>query len=320
MTDRGRQALQWIARRSLRERIGLGLAFLVFIVAILLGGVLGRSSEIQARNRIGQSLAVDAQRLAERLSAELATRDRELNLLSRMEPVRAAVSTIAIAPSLANGAPMSIALGQSQALLDELRSAYPAYAWIGVALPSGKVIVSTDPASLGTTISARNANREGGLRTGTAAPPGADDARMIDLLQPIRDADGSVIGSIAAQLPWSWVRGMARGVLSIDDDGVIRRQVFIIDSRDTVVLGPRKLVGTQLQVRSAARARAGLAGWQIEPWPKDSSDGVEQPFLTGVAFATGDAPGGNVGVQGLRWSVLVREAEQQAFAAALLGI
>ncbi len=316
MTDRGRQAVQWIARRSLRERIGLGLAMLVFIVAILLGGLLGRSAEIQARNRIGQSLAVDAQRLAERLTAELAARDRELNLLSRMEPLRAAVSIVGIAPSLANGGPLTIAIGQTQALLDELRNAYPAYAWIGVALPSGKVIASTDPASLGTIVSARNANREGGLRAGSAAQSLPESERMIDLLRPIRDSDGSVIGSIAAQLPWSWVRGMARGALTIDEDGEVRRQVFIIDSRDTVVLGPRKLVGSQLAVRSAARARAGLAGWEVEPWPQESSDGVQQQFLTGVAFAIGDAPGGNVGVQGLRWSVLVRAAERQAFAAA----
>ena len=317
MTDRRRKASVWLSKRSLRERIGVGLALLVFLVAVLLGGFLGRASEIQAHNRIGQSLAVDAQRLAERITNELASRGRELNLLSRMEPLRAVVATLGIAPQLNSNGPLSIAVGQTQALVDELRRAYPAYAWIGVALPSGKVIVATDPASVGTTISARNANRDGGLRAAANAPvPVSEDERMIDLLLPIRDSDGSVIGSIAAQLPWSWVRGLERSTLSMDEDGVVRREVFIIGNRDNVVLGPPNTAGVQIITRAAARARAGLSGWQVEDWPTSGADQAGESYITGIASAAGDSTGVSAGVQGLRWSVVVREAEDVAFASA----
>ena len=142
----------WLSRRSLRERIGLGLALLVFLVAVLLGGLIGKASELQARNRIGQSLAIDAQRLAERLTTELATRARELTLLSRMESLRTVVSTVSIAPSVAGSGALSVATAQTQALLDELKRSYPAYAWIGVATPAGRVIIATDAASVGTLI------------------------------------------------------------------------------------------------------------------------------------------------------------------------
>lgn len=309
-----RMSWHWLSSRSLRERIGVSLALLVFLVAIVLGGLIGRASEIQARNRIGQSLAVDAQRTADRLTTELATRARELTLLSRMDSLRTVVSTLSMAPSAVHSDGIAIALGQTQALLDELRRSYPAYAWIGVATPVGKVLAATDPASVGTTISARGANREG-MRG--AAPPGAlalpEAERMIDVLQPIRDADGSVIGTIAAQLPWSWARGIEKATLTPDDDGAIRRETFLIDSRDIVVFGPDRTAGMTITPPSAARARAGLTGWQVETWPPLFSGEQPEAYLTGAAFATGDSPGANVGVQGLRWSVLVREAEEAAF-------
>jgi len=308
----------WLSRRSLRERIGLGLALLVFLVAVLLGGLIGKASELQARNRIGQSLAIDAQRLAERLTTELATRARELTLLSRMESLRTVVSTVSIAPSVAGSGALSVATAQTQALLDELKRSYPAYAWIGVATPAGRVIIATDAASVGTLISARGANRDG--MRGPPPLPGAqdlpEDVRMIDLLQPIRDADGSVIGSIAAQLPWSWVRSIEKATITADDDSVIRRETFLVGARDNVVLGPPETAGVILNAPSVARARAGLTGWQVEPWPSLNPRDAQRSYLTGAAFAVGDGPGANVGVQGLRWSVLVREAEEQAFAPA----
>jgi diguanylate cyclase (GGDEF)-like protein len=316
-----RPIIRWLARRSLRERIGVSLALLVFLVAILLGGLVGRASEVQARGRIGQSLAIDAQRLGERLSGELATRARELGLLTRMDPLRTLAATVALAPAAESSDALTPARAQTQALLDELRHSYPAYAWIAVAAPSGRVLAATGGASLGTTIAPRGANRDG-LRgpAQTRLQPLPEDLRMIDLLQPVRDADGSVIGLIVAQLPWSWVRDIERSTISADEDGEIRRETFLIGAQDNVVLGPPDTAGTTLPIAAAARARAGMFGWQVEPWPPVHPGEAAGNFLTGAAFATGDATAAsnNVGfaAQGLRWSVLVREAEGQAFAPA----
>jgi len=315
--------LRWLARRSLRERIGVALALLVFLLAGLLGGLVGRSSELQAHNRIGQSLAIDAQRLAERLGGELATRTRELGLLSRMEPLRTLASTVALMPAADGNDALVLVRGQTLALLDELRNSYPAYAWIAVAAPTGKVLAATDRASIGTTIYPRSANRDG-MRTQPTAPPPphplTEEARMLDLVQPIRDVDGSVIGTIAAQLPWSWVRSLERATITADEDGDIRRETLIIGAQDTVLLGPPDTAGTTLPIAAAIRARAGVTGWQVERWPVQHHGETAQSFLIGAAFASADAAAASnstgFATQGLRWSVLVREAEDVAFAPA----
>ncbi len=314
-------ALHWLARRSLRERIGVSLALLVFVVAVLLGGVVGRTSEIQARNRIGQSLAIDAQRLAERLSSELATRLRELSLLTRMEPLRTLAATVALAPGAAGSAELFTAQAQTQGLLEELRNSFPSYAWIAVASPSGRVLAATDPSSIGTTISARGANHDALRGPSTAhAEPLPEEMRMLDLVQPIRDADGSAVGLIVAQLPYSWVRNIERSTISSDEDGVTRRETYLIGAQDNVVLGPPDQAGTTLMIPAAARARAGLLGWLVDQWPSGIPGVAPEPYLIGMGFAAGDTTQvkNSVGfaAEGLRWSVLVREAEGEAFAPA----
>lgn len=317
--------LDWLAQRSLRTRIGATLALVVFLVAGLLGGIVGKASENEAQARIGQSLAVDAQRLAERLNAEMSTRVRELSLLAGTDAMRELPGTVAAAPGLGVTPALTPVLARAQSLLDELKRSFSPYAWIAVATPAGRVLAATDPASLGQDISTRSAIRSG-LRGSLsddqqprdrAAPlPRGDRQRVMDLVQPIRDADGNVVGLIAAQLPWSWVRGIERSVVTADPDGVTRRESFLISGQDTVLLGPPGSFGVKLPLAAAARARAGFYGWSIETWPQIPGAGAAGGFLTGVAFAGGEGPAPGPGSQPMRWSVLVREAQAEAFAPA----
>ncbi len=73
---------------SLRARVGAALAMLVFVVAGLVGTLTGESSVNQLRDRIGQSLANDAARMAERLDSEMAARARELALVADLDLLR----------------------------------------------------------------------------------------------------------------------------------------------------------------------------------------------------------------------------------------
>ena len=308
--------LVWFTHRSLRERIGLGLALLVFVVAGLLGGLVGTVSEVQARGRIGQSLAIDAQRLADRLTTELAARTRELTLLASIDSVRD-LPAFAAHSALPGGAPPFVpALERTQNLLDGLRRGMPGYTWIAIANPAGRVLAATDPASNGSDISTRSPTRDGirGAGVGTLRDQ-VEDQRVMDLVQPIRDPDGTVVGLIAAQLAWNWVRTIERAVITADSDGAIRRETFLINSQDAVVFGPPGTVGLTVAVPAAARARAGFYGWTVEHWPT-AFDDPSDDFLTGAAFAAGDGSPFGLGSQPMRWSVLVREAQQVAFAPA----
>lgn len=316
MAGRLDKRLGWFTRRSLRERIGVGLALLVFVVAGLLGGLVGTVSEIQARGRIGQSLAIDAQRLADRLATEMTARARELSLLASIDAIRD-LPAFAAHSSLPGGAPPFVpALERTQYLLDGLKRSVPAYTWIAIANPAGRVLAATDPASNGTDIATRSPTRDGirGPGVGNLRDQ-VEDQRVMDLVQPIREADGTVVGLIAAQLAWNWVRGIERSVISQDSDGVIRRETFLLNGQDLVVFGPPGTVGLTVAVPSAARARAGFYGWSVEHWPTPADDPADA-FLTGAAFAAGDGPAPGPGSQAMRWSVLVREAQLVAFAPA----
>jgi diguanylate cyclase (GGDEF)-like protein len=174
------------------------------------------------------------------------------------------------------------------------------------------VLAATDPASTGTTIALRDGQR--GPATLSAQGSGEDD-RVIDLLQPIRDADANVVGVIAARLPWSAIRKIERAVVTPDSDGVLRRESFLVSAQDSVLLGPPGSIGRILPLAVTARARAGFYGWSVEPWPANDGHGVVQ-YLTGAAFAAGEGPSPGAGTQGMRWAVLVREAEDAAFAPA----
>lgn len=312
-----RSPLVWLARRSLRERIGVGMALVVFLVAILLGGIVSRTSEVEARARIGQSLAIDAQRLAERLNIEMATRARELALLAGIDALQELPATTETAPGIGMTPALTPALSRTQALLEDLKRSVPSYTWIAVASPTGRVLAATDPASLGTDISTRRSLGSGlrGPGIGTLPQP-AEDTRVMDLVQPIRNANGDVVGIIAAQLSWNWVRKVERSLITTDVDGTVRRESFLINARDTVLLGPPNTIGQPINLPAVGRARAGFYGWSLETWPAFPGDSPSGLYLTGVAFAAGEGPAPAPGSQDMHWAVLVREAAVTAFAPA----
>jgi diguanylate cyclase (GGDEF)-like protein len=311
MASLRQRPVQWLQHRSLRERIGGSLAVLVFLLAAVLGGLIGQSSVNQARARVGQSLSSDARRLAERLNTEMASRARELSLLASTDllqeiPVTATpVVGLGVAPSL------TPALAHTQSLLDGLKRSVPSYLWIAVADPFGRVLASTDPTILSADISNRSGPRDGFRPHGASAATAlAADPRAIDLVQPIRAGDSTVVGVIAAQLGWGWVRDIERAAVTADDDAVVRRETFLLNNQDIVLMGPPGSVGQHLTLPVSNRARAGFYGASIEPWPDGES------FLTGTAMTAADGPPPGQGAADMRWVVLVRQAEDVAYAAA----
>ena len=294
----------WGRRLSLRTRFALTLAALVFIVAGLLGGLLGDHSVEQTRERIGQSLATDAQRVADRLNRDMADRSRDLALIGALDPMHNLRDRAAV-----------------EALLETLRHSEPSYLWLAVTDVQGKVVATTDSALIGTDISAVYDPRDP-LRAGVTSlgdpmrivRPGDPDPRLpvepphqISISRPIRAADGTAVGSIVAQLSWDWMRDTLRGLLSPDEDGIRHRQALVVSATDTILIGPPDMVGTRLNLPEINRARAGIYGWSTTHWPNDGA------YITGVSFAAGEGQFPGAGSIPMRWTVLVREAEGTAF-------
>jgi diguanylate cyclase (GGDEF)-like protein len=264
---------------SLRMQMALTLAAMVFVVAGILGGLIGQNSALQLRARIGQSLQSDAARIAEQLNKEMAARARELHLLGTLDPLS----------SLKDAR-------QVQALLEGLRHSVPAYLWLGLTDPQGRLIVGTaaDPA----------------LLQGNGAANGAEPPPMI-LSHPVLGANNVVVGVIVAQLGWGWVRDLAHDMLEQDGNGA-SRDFYLLSNRDAVLLAPsgHEKPGDPLSLPATARARAGDAGWSVENWPDSHS------YLTGAGYAAGEGPHPGPGSVPMQWVVLVREDVGLAFAPA----
>ncbi len=295
-------------RFSLRTRFALALATLVVIVAGGFGGLVGQHSVGQTRERIGQSLASDAQRVAERLDKEMADRSRDLGLIGALDPMRNLRDVASV-----------------QNLLDGLRRSEPSYLWLAVTDLQGRVVAATDGSMLGNDLSAFYDLRDQlrGRPTSLGDPmrivrPGDPDPlpatnlppRQINISRPIRSADGNAVGVIVAQLSWDWMRDSLRGLLSPDEDGGRYRQTIVVSTADYVLIGPPEMVGIRLTLPEINRSRAGIYGWSSAVWPGGGR------YITGVNFAAGDGQFPGAGSVPMRWTVLVREAERTAFAPA----
>ena len=294
-------------RLGLRTRFALALAALVLIVTTVFGFVVGEHSVQQTRERIGQSLASDAQRVADRLNKEMADRSRDLALIAALDPMRNLRDVAAV-----------------QALLDSLRRSEPSYLWVAVTDVQGRVVAATDGGQVGNDIGANLDLRDQlrGRATSTGDPlrfvrpgdlaqgPPAEAPRQINISRPIRAADGSAVGVIVAQLSWDWMRDSLRGLLSPDQDGNQQRQAVVVSAADTVLIGPPRLLGTRLALPEISRSRAGIFGWSISARPDGSR------YITGVNFAGGDGQFPGAGSVPMRWTTLVREPVDTAFAPA----
>lgn len=295
----------WPARLGLRTRFTVTVAALVFAVAGLFGSVIGQRAINQLQERVGQSLFGDAQRIAERLNREMADRSRDLGLIGALNPMR----------SLKDA-------GAVQTLLDSVRRSQPDYLWLAVTDLQGQVIAASDGSMVGNDLSTLYDLRDQlrGRPTSTADPlhivrpgdpPGASTPiRALNFSRPIRGADGTAVGVIAAQLSWDSIRDSVTGLISRDGDGQVHRQFIVISSTDTVLLGPPELIGRKLVIPASSRARAGIFGWSTEEWPDGSR------YIAGVSFAAGEGQFPGPGSAPMQWTVLVRELEDTAFAPA----
>ncbi len=292
-----------LPRVSLRTRFAGALAALVFTVVGVFGGLVGQHSVDQLRERIGQSLAVDAQRVADHLNSEMAERARDLTLVSGLDPVR----------NLSDIASM-------QAMLDSVRRIEPAYLWLAVTDLQGNVIAATDGGLVGSDLNnlydlrdqlRGRATSLGDplriVRSGESVAPPIERQRQINIARPIRGADSAPVGVVVAQLSWDWMRNSVQSLLSPDDDGTIHRQILVVSSYDLVLMGPSDLLGQRLTLPEINRARAGLFGWNTSAWPGGTS------YITAANFAAGDGQYPGPGSVPMRWPVLVRESEATAF-------
>ena len=202
---------------------------------------------------------------------------------------------------------------RARAVLENLQSTFPDYAWIGIAHLDGTVFASTLSVLQGADVGVRPWFQHGklGIRAqdyhpavllGKLLPASPDAWRFIDMSGPVTGEDGKLRGVLGVHLSWNWVRRRAEELIApaLREYGA---EIFVVRGDGTVLLGPPGAEETKLATRSMTLARGGQTGSVKETW----ANGVT--YLTGYS-TTGEADDPAT----LRWFVLVRQAEDVAMA------
>lgn len=182
-----------------------------------------------------------------------------------------------------------------EALINTLRDNFPSFSWIGVTDSSGIVIASTDGILRSVDISERPVFingiqgkfigdvHEAVLLQDFLPNPTGETMKFVDISYPLSDANGNVIGVIAAHLSWEWAHEVQDTILTPlkIQSGTEMYVVSAIDQ--TILLGPQNRIGTK--------------------FVPDKNGYIE----------TSTVADGYLDYRGLDWQIFVRQTERQAF-------
>jgi len=124
--------------------------------------------------------------------------------------------------------------------LESVRRGVPDLIWLAVTDADGFIVGATDPGVIGQNVY-QHAWGSQGLDAAWIEEGRSPREHFLKLTAPVSNADGAIVGVVAAQLNWRWVQQMILGIraspgewLLLDRDGVVRE-------------GPAALVGQRWQ-------------------------------------------------------------------------
>ncbi|KAA0678901.1 GGDEF domain-containing protein [Azospirillum brasilense] len=285
--------------RGLRTTVALTGAVLVLGVSIVLAGLTGLRSRERIESEIGHSLAEAAHNMADRLDRSMWSRASEIGMLAKL----------GITPAIDD--PVRL-----RWLLEQFQGFFPTVSWMGVTDTKGKVLAATGGLLDGVDISKRPVFQNGqktqfvgdvhdAVMLAFLLPnPTGEAMKFVDISTPVHNERGEVVGVLATHLSWEWTREIRRSLMDTMR-GRAELELIVVAADRTVLLGPRELLGTPLDIEAVRSAQKNESGWIVERWP----DG--QRYLTGYAYGNG-----YLNYPGLGWSVVARQPLAVAYAPA----
>lgn len=288
------------ARRGLGTWLALAFSLLSIFLTVLMVEVVDVAATGQVETSIGHGLRELALQTADKLDRGMFERYREVKLLAQRRDL----------------GPAGGSLAQRRAVLDSIQQSYGYYDWIGMADVDGRVQVAGRGLLEGADVSQRPWFRNAlkGINVGDVheavllakllPAPGNEPLRFVDVAFPYQDGAGKTLGVLGVHLSWQWARSVERSVIAqVAARGKV--EALIVGSNGDVLLGPASLQGKKLDLPSLRAAQRQDAGYLVERWPDGAS------YLVGFSRSRGfDA------YPGLGWTVLVRQAEADAYAPA----
>ncbi|WP_035677350.1 GGDEF domain-containing protein [Azospirillum brasilense] len=285
--------------RGLRTTVALTGAVLVLGVSVVLAALTGLRSRERIESEIGHSLAEAAHNMADRLDRSMWSRASEISMLAKL----------GITPAMDD--PVRL-----RWLLDQFQGFFPTVSWMGVTDTKGKVLAATGGLLDGVDISKRPVFQNGqksqfvgdvhdAVMLAFLLPnPTGEAMKFVDISTPVHNDRGEVVGVLATHLSWEWTREIRRSLMDTMR-GRAELELIVVAADRTVLLGPRELLGTPLDIEAVRSAQKNESGWIVERWP----DG--QRYLTGYAYGNG-----YLNYPGLGWSVVARQPLAVAYAPA----
>ncbi|MFA9558213.1 diguanylate cyclase domain-containing protein [Evansella sp. AB-rgal1] len=285
---------------SMRTRLSIIFMLVVIILITIVSVGIGQRSIKELETEVGNSLGEVAYITGEILDQYMWSRYGEVNTLSQLEALKGPHNFKEIA-----------------SLLNNLQSNIPSFSWIGFTDKDGVVRAATGDILKGMDISARPVYlealdstfigdvHEAVLLAELLPNPTGETMKFVDISTPIYDNNHHFIGVLAAHLSWEWVKEVEEAMINtLKNRSDI--EFFIVSKEDNIVLlGPEKMVGQSLQVKSISSAKENMNGWNMEEW----DDG--NYYLTGYVLTNGYK-----NYPGLEWTILVRQPTKVAYAPA----
>ena len=285
-------------RVSLKVLIAAAISVVSLLLTIAVSYVVGHNAVTRLEQEIGQSLALLADEMQDKLDRAMFERLQSLDNMAALGRLLQKTDS-----------PQAL-----RASLERFQSAYSDYSWIGFADTDGKILSATGSEYEGRNVKDQTWFKRGleeayvgdvkrpGSTIATRIPhegQGASD--FIDLAVPISD-NNQTLGVLGATLSADWAEEVRDTLLGSMKDA-IPADVIVLNEARQVLFGPDDITGKTLDLPSIRAARPGNASFAIEHWPDQKS------YVTG--FSKSD---GYRSYTGLNWIVLVRENQKLAFA------
>lgn len=287
----------WAWFAGVRFRIGLAFS----IVAIVLFGGVGylsaRDAHRQSEHEAAEHLQLLADRLAQRLDADMAARFRDIDQLAVLKDL------LDLDPTPARW----------REVLERVQRSSRHYSWIGVAGRDGRVLAATQGLLESVDVHQRPWFEQGLRATQVGdvhdakllaaklpAYAHGEPLRFVDVSAPLKRR-GQVVGVIGAHLSWAWADERRREAMAGDvaERGI---EILLVGRDGRIELGPR---APGLPLAGGPTLAALMDQARITAWSDD------RRYLTAASASKpiADYPG-------MGWVVVVRQAEDQAMAAA----
>ncbi|RUT04762.1 two-component sensor histidine kinase [Dulcicalothrix desertica PCC 7102] len=288
-------------RRNFRLRLGIAIGSVALILSILLSLLVGYTASKQLEASTGKFFTDLSYQMSDKLDRGMFERYRDIQIAATLETLYKSDSS----------------QDAKHALLEKLQNTYNDYAWIGLASPDGKVLVSTGGILEGLDVSTRPWFINGKMQNAYVGDvhqalmlaqilPNhtGEPLRFVDVTAQVKEQN-NFIGVLGAHLSWQWAKKVQDSVLRT----VAQRdkvEMLVLSKNGDILLAPPSFKQQGSQLKSFQLAQTGKNSYTVETW----SDGKQ--YLTGFSPSIGylDYPG-------LNWVVLVRQRTDIAFAGAI---